>query len=294
MSEHIEGIMKTGSQYYPPDLFEVTGVVKYDSSFPDFYKIYSNSEFMQHFEVINDDHNEFTNAQVLTLRCKIMKKFMPYEGFYPAQRTVQLAKQFQDSYFENVSVPNIEEDIKNTSAQELEFAKQSLMNPLFAPGSLYNTIKSGVACDFPVATGSIGSAGNLQYRHGDFNSAEANGRMAYYLDCDLHKRIPFEALLQPEKYLANLDLYSMEPHPSGNLSASCRWDGTGDRLYKMMADNFFAEVPEFFLKNKNFTVISSLPQGDPNFGNIEPSKQYGMRVKMYKSVSGASICNIVC
>ena len=285
MSEHVENILTTGSQYFPEDLFQVTGAVKYDSSFPDFYKTYSNSEFMRHFEVINDDHKEFSKAQVLTLRCKVMKKFMPYEGFYPSQRTVQLAKQFQDSYFENVTVPNLG-DVKGTSGQELEFAKQSLMNPLFAPGNLYNTIKAGVACDFPVATGSIGDTNNLKYRHGDFDTADAKGRVGYYLDCDLHKRIPFEALLQPEKHLSNLDLFSMEPHPSGNLSASCRWDGGGDRLYKMMAGNFFAEVPEFFLKNKNFTVISSLPQGDPNFGKIEPDKQYGMRVKMYRSMTG--------
>ena len=61
---------------------------------------------MKLFEVIEDDHETFgdfpapyvgTTKQMyqrLTLRCSVIKKFLPYEGFYPCQRTVQMAEQF--------------------------------------------------------------------------------------------------------------------------------------------------------------------------------------------------------
>ncbi len=62
-----------------------------------FYEIYSNTDFMKNFEVIADDHKDFTNGKVLSLRCKAIKKFLPYEGFYPCQRTVDLAKRFYES-----------------------------------------------------------------------------------------------------------------------------------------------------------------------------------------------------
>ena len=53
---------------------------------------------MKNFEVIESDHEEFTNGKVLSMRCKAIKKFLPYEGFYPCQRTVDIAKRFYNSY----------------------------------------------------------------------------------------------------------------------------------------------------------------------------------------------------
>ena len=44
------------------------------------------------------DHENFANPSVISLTCKAVKKFIPYDGFYPAQRTVKLAQTFYDSY----------------------------------------------------------------------------------------------------------------------------------------------------------------------------------------------------
>ncbi len=76
------------------DMFEVTGGLSGsdNSSKSKFYEIYSNTDFMKNFEIIADDHEEFINGKILSLRCKAIKKFLPYEGFYPCQRTVDLAK----------------------------------------------------------------------------------------------------------------------------------------------------------------------------------------------------------
>ena len=81
---------------------------------------------------------------------------------------------------------------------------QNVMGPLFAPGVLFNSIKSGIACDYPVITGSISiSNGRIILREND------NSVPNYYLGTSsvhgylFEKRVPFDALVEPEKYLSN-------------------------------------------------------------------------------------------
>ena len=99
--------------------------------------------------------------------------------------------------------------------------------------------------------------------------------------------IDFEAAVEPEKYLAEVPLIDMAPHPSASLNLTASWDGRGDPLYSMMAHNFFGEVPEFFLPQGNMTTITSLPESDPRFGNAIKDKVYNMRIKMYRSMNMA-------
>ena len=257
------------------DMFEITGGADdaQNSSESKFYEIYSNSDFMRKFELINADHKDFTNGKVISLRCKAIKKFLPYEGFYPAQRTFDLAKRFYDSFKNNISLFNA----AGSQINNFNYGRQLVMTPLFAPGVLFNTIKSGVAVDYPIITGSIDSR---MFESG--NSAIHNGEYMFVSDFD--KRIPFEALIEPKDHLAGFPLISNEPHPEGNLSASAQWDGQGDELYSKMANNFFATVPEFFLPNGQLTAIASKKQKDIS---LVSGSVYGMRVKMRRSMNGA-------
>ena len=283
-------------------MFSLTGSVDYATidSQEGFFETYSNSDFMKSFEVINDDHNEFTKSQVLTLKCKAIKKFLPYRGFYPVERTLKMAGQFYDSYARNIRgrVDGYSElSPQNELAGPVQILKQPILSPLFAPGVLFNAIKSGVAVDYPIITSSLtvcepgfaayrGTGNNYRFDQGlDGSGNAAKTNTEYMIARGFDKRIPFEALVNPENYLANINVTCQEPHLSGNLSASAIWDGSGDDLYKMMAHNFLAEVPNFFLKDQNFTSITSLPQGDPNFGNVIKDKVYGMRIKMYRSMN---------
>lgn len=153
------------------------------------------------------------------------------------------------------------------------------MTPLFAPGVLYNSIKSGVAVDYPLITGSV----SVYY------DSDSPGLNYFINNNNINKRIPFEALVEPEKHLSNYDIISNEPHPSGNLTSSVVWSGEGDQLYSRMANNFLAEVPNFFLKGEKFTTLASSPQKDPNFGQTEFGKEvYTMRLKMYRSMDSAN------
>ena len=161
-----------------------------------------------------------------------------------------------------------------------EYMFQNLMVPTFAPGIFFNSIKAGVACDYPLIDHNLYTGGGAVTKQGDdyyiVGAAYSEGQV-------FDRRIPFEAIVEPEKHLSQFRIYCNEPHLYANNSGSVIWDGNGDSLYKLMAQNFTAETSDFFLKGKNFTSIVSQPSSNPDIGNAEAGKTYMMRVKMYKS-----------
>jgi len=289
ISEHVETYESTGLTEEVSNIFSLTGALSdtTDSSKDNFYKIYSTSEFMKHFEVVKKDHKEFVPASSISLKCKAIKKFLPYEGFYPAQRSVDLAKQFYDSYRDKVSVSGSINAFGTSSASPTLF--QNLMVPTFAPGIFFNTIKSGIAVDYALIDSklSIGASATTKVKVSGDNYYIRGGVGTLF-----DRRIPFEALVEPEKHLAASPIHCNEPHRFANNSGSVSWDGTGNNRYKLMANNFLAETTEFFMREKNMTQISSLPSNDPNVGDVDVTKTYMMRVKMYKSTDNTTVPNV--
>jgi hypothetical protein len=107
ISNHVETYESISSKKDNLQLFEVSGGLSgsSDSSESNFYKVYSNSDFMKHFKMIEKDHKDFVEPSAITLECNAIKNFLPYEGFYPAQRCLDLGKQFYKSYgkyFQNI------------------------------------------------------------------------------------------------------------------------------------------------------------------------------------------------
>jgi len=287
ISEFIDTIEKSGSQTFIDNMFEVTGgssgetdqfdpsaaFFGNDSSETKFYETYSTSDFMKHFAKIKKDHDEFVEPSKITLTCKAFKKFLAYDSFYPATRTVDLATQFSRSYADFISATSsLQADVTDDSyihAQKL----QNLLLPTFAPGVLYNSIKSGIACDYPIMTGTLPTAITVG------NGTVISG--SFYSD-----RIPFESIVNPEKYLSNIDLICNEPSSFANTKINAVWSGQGDNLYKKMANNFVAESINFFLEDSQLSFITSKTQADPSFGNAIANKSYGMRVKLFKTHDG--------
>jgi len=276
ISNQIEHYLSQGPLVNKNDFLELTGGLStlQNSSQSDFYKIYTNSEFVKHFKVVRDDHKKMFDPYKVTLSCKAIKKFLPYKGFYPAERTVEMAQQFYSSYGSSITVTSSTDGAGSDYVVGNNYPVQYLLNPLFGPGILYNTIKSGIACDYPVITSELITS-----------SAELAGD--YFIDKTFDTRMPFEALVEPEKFLANTTFFSNEPDPNGNTFTEVLWNGQGNNLYKLQMNNFLAEVGDFFLENENYSTITSLPQGDPNFGNAEGDKVYSMRLKMYRTITGS-------
>ena len=276
ISDHVNDYIRKGPTQQKLNFLNITGgLASADSSEKaDFYEIYSTTDFLKHFDVVQEDHSDFVDPFSVTLRCNVVKKFLPYEGFYPAQRSVQVAQQFYSSYADNVSV-TASQGVFYDLSQEAKYPVQYLLNPLFSPGIMFNTIKSGVAVDYPLVT-DTGSVLRV-------TGAEDGGAM---IREQFDTRIPFEALIEPEKHLANITLAGNEPDPNANTGLEVEWGGQGDPLYNLMVSNFLAETSEFFLENKSFTSIASLSQGDANFGNAQKGNIYMMRLKMFRSTQG--------
>ena len=150
ISENIKDYMKGGvGNPGKTNDFEIVGTgIRSNSS--SFYRDYSNSEFLQNFKTIKSDTQ--LDASEIRLVCSAAIRFNPYKGFYPAQRSLQLVEQFVDSYLDNIQVSLNPTSPKGQPGKSspLYGTNRAIAAVISSPGILYNTIKSGLAVDFPV------------------------------------------------------------------------------------------------------------------------------------------------
>jgi hypothetical protein len=118
ISEHMDYFMNEKNGDFLADLpgfLTLTGSNTDITSSSDqtFYKLYSHSDMLRFFKKIREDHEESPMITIgetegvtatakagvyeLTLQCEGIMKFLPYDGFYPAQRTLQIASQLSSS-----------------------------------------------------------------------------------------------------------------------------------------------------------------------------------------------------
>ena len=151
--------------------------------------------------------------------CKTIMKFLPYDGFFPSERSLQIAHQFSKSYGEFVEYSGLDKSL--TSAR-----LRPCLTPFFRPGIVYNTIKSGIAVDFPIYTSSYQV---VQYRTaledplseyyalGMQDAYNSPGTLGELPMARWDLRIPFEAVIEPEKYIKDVLIYDLEPHPNSAI-----------------------------------------------------------------------------
>ena len=299
ISDHIDFYVKQNSEDFlvdNPQFLSIPGAstsdgIPINSSGSSFYKIFSFSDFMKHFRLIKSDHEELADPTEITLECRALKKFLPYDGFYPATRTVQIAGQWSSSYGPYISAGGNHFDNLMANGGE-HVISRPLMQAFFAPGILYNSIKAGIACDWPCVTGSTGRIANILASHGPTarDSVRSAMRRGHGTGSRGEKgwdfRVPFEALVEPEKYIANMAISDMEAEAEfARIQLSASWSGQGDKLYKMMMNNFLAETTRFFLKGQKMTRITSADE--TKFKAATSGTIYTARVKMYRSMNDA-------
>lgn len=245
-----------------------------------FYQVYSTSDFLKYFDVVEQDHKDNDNigsANAIRLSCKAIKKFRPRDGFYPVQRTLQLANLFNQSY-----------------SSVIAGDQRPTYQAFFAPGIMYNTIKSGVAVDYPVytspydkfllddaaANGStylvLHSANHrpkttfINASVGRYTYFNGSNKTEYILSSSFNSRIPFEALIDPTIIGQDLTIHDNEPHVSASLNfTSSFFAGASANVYTMAAHNFTAEVASFYLRGGGFTSITSKSSREPGFLSVE-------------------------
>ena len=314
VSEQIENYTKFGIQDGENfDTFEIPGT-ELSSSQDTFYKDFSNSDFLRNFADIKKMSD--LSAKEIKLTCHAAIKFNPYKGFYPAQRSLDLVSQFSKSYGDSVEVllNTGKSDNPIDSLREFSDGTQdgrqpihsalarSVIKPLFAPGILYNSIKSGMAVDYPISTNgykfiSVNVTGALLFNPTEnhmLTTSDATGSQQYVSGAFWDVRLPFETIIDPSKTMRGLVVPEQEPHPSQSFGSGARplapsssiASSPADKLYSMMASNYFAEVGKFFLKEGGYTRLQSngVSLSTFKFGRNEV---YGARLRMKTSFSGS-------
>jgi hypothetical protein len=297
ISEHISDYIKGGVfNKTKQDTFQIPGT-DIDSNDTDFYKDYSNSDFLKEFAEVKQKSG--LGAKEIMLTCKAAIRYNPYKGFYPAQRTINLAEQFNSSFSQGFSktagsglLPSLTDD----NSRYL----RPLIQPLFAPGIVYNSIKSGIAVDYPIINNgarfqSINLSGSgtgenycifgSERGYGLSLTASEGGFYDPSVEDFWNYRVPFETIIEPGKYIDKVEFVDFEPHPSSSINATASLDASvSDGIYELMSKNFFGQTADFFLKNSGFTRIESdLIQDGLRFKSGEV---YAARLKIRKSHNG--------
>ena len=266
--EYLNSISLTGSQ------FNVTA-----SMTEDFINDLVRSDFIKDVDKIKNDLSSISKTVKLKLNCDAIIKFNAKPELYPQSRTIDLAEKFLTTTENYLSFWTGSGPIAANQYTQKNVAYRSILTPLFAPGILYNTIKSGIAVDYPILTASLQTTGST-YESGIPKETLIN-------NSNFNIRLPFETLIQPETYLTT-DIIDMEPNPSASLSITGSWSGQySNNLYKMAINNFLAESINFFLPDGKLTTLYSKPESE--FGLVDPSKTYQALVKIYKTANNNKI-----
>ena len=253
-----------------------------------FFNEYSNTDFQEYFGKFSSD----LNLERITLTCNGVKKLLPYNGFYPSHRSLQVASLFSQSVGPHISGlgwengSSISSEYENSGALSV----QAMLQPWYAPGILYNTIKSGVAVDWAAYTSSF--------------SAQIPGAASTFgiaLSNESNYRIPFESILDP---LSNIGIPTRTADQEGikmdllyptytgvNQYANSVFNTahrafqspripfvyvnedartkalSSDKynLYRLGINNFLAETARFFLDEEKLKSITSKRQEEISF-----------------------------
>ena len=156
ISEHIDlyESQNFGDYYaFNPGAYTITGAVDLSSSLQSgFMARYQNTDFIRFLNQFMIDDKEINGLPSdLSLQATGIQKVLPYDGFYPITRTLQLATLFSQSYTPGAHFRADATGRGGNSETNISGAGwQNVLDYFYAPGIMYNSIKSGIAVDHPV------------------------------------------------------------------------------------------------------------------------------------------------
>lgn len=224
----------------------------------EFFRNYSNSDFMKYFLEIQENNakNNFNlRPDMITMRSKAVKKLLPYRGFYPAERVVQISEAFNDNYlppsaysasfFKSSDYATSQAEAETLIEFRIQNSKAQVIRPLLAPGVLMNSIKAGLAVDYPIFSSSMQSAldeivkvtednhfsmfhdlsllptgSDLCFTGSELNSSQDPG--VPRIKGNVSRRVTFRDLLNPERLYGEV-VHDNEPHSSASLLYGSRY-----------------------------------------------------------------------
>jgi len=158
---------------------------------------------------------DFSTNKVNKVKVKvnIIKKLLPYKGFYPQERSVQVVDSFRSSFFdltpEQILTGTFTTSPSTVSgATPLDQQIATIIQPYFAPGVLFNSLKAGLALHFPILiTGSLTSSNN------EYSSSISGDVPSYFLCANNTRKLLDTTMIQP-----NIDIGSSTNLPLFNYN----------------------------------------------------------------------------
>tara|TARA_R110000782_G_scaffold86704_5_gene168085 strand:+ start:4959 stop:14645 length:9687 start_codon:yes stop_codon:yes gene_type:complete len=280
ISEHVSEYEANGSLYsIISSSLEITGANanNYDGSNPLFYERFAqtdNIEFLSNFMPTDKgDRNYIFNKypRHFEIESEAKIKLLPYSGFYPVDRTLDLASLFHTTY--------ISQSLLSSPSAVPAQGWRAILRPFYAPGIMYNSLKSGIAVNYPIrraerngdqyfeipassdplagclsgslVTNPAGTIpGNTRRNNENFDWTNEDVNRFFWAD-----KLPFETILSPVDALEAgftdpTVLSDIREFMTVNVSGSIIKKGLDDSLYKKAVSNFLANVPKFFLSRK--------------------------------------------
>jgi len=117
-----------------------------------FIKRYQNTDFIKYMSQFMVDDQDMNGLPTdLKMETQAVQKLLPYDGFYPVVRTLQIATLFSQSYSPGLQPLGTSTGLGAASQAEISGTGwQNILDYFYAPGIMYNSIKSGIAVDHPV------------------------------------------------------------------------------------------------------------------------------------------------
>ena len=136
----------------------LTGASKnvFNASNADFMPRYGTTDVIEYLDPFmrheSADKMFNKNPRHFEMKSEAVIKLLPYEGFYPVTRTLQMATLFSQSYAPFATFYGGTGDVVGTAANSSSLPSRFriLTRPFYAPGILYNSIKSGIGVQYPV------------------------------------------------------------------------------------------------------------------------------------------------
>jgi hypothetical protein len=244
---------------------------------------------VQNFKKIKDDHIGHSKLSKLTIRASGIKKLLPYNGFYPETRTVQIGNELSESLSSNVDSYMYDVSTFSSGSEESTTDRRGyfgFLKTMASPGILYNSIKAGIAVDYPA----FSEPPQLQTPSGD----ETFGDQQLLSAPDI--RLPFNTLYNLEEGCPkDTKIY---PVFSGDKLTekkdaqpySFSWNGVKAPSYELAMHNFLAESVKFFLKGEQLNSFISGPE--KSFLEVEQNKKYYMDVVLDDQLHNNKFFNI--
>jgi len=242
--------------------------------------------------IIDRENKDICEEDTIKIVVDGVKKLLPYNGFYPQDRSIQLVNYLKQSWIDTDAIGGGllltgsygRSIVTDTNDRLVQYLKESaFLEPLYAPGIFYNLIKSGIAVDWSIFTGSL-----------------PTGSYLIPLTEKPQFSVSFESLLNLKDFEISSSLLSAENRYIKHSEITQPWDSNeyvtatsssfqgffeklkeGSPIYTLSINNFLAESINFFLKDSSLNTFISKPDSD--FATLDSNKTYYMDVVLKKN-----------